>query len=329
MKVRIYGAKQDEIAFYETIREQYPVEPVFAGEILTMDTVDQTRGFEAVWILTMCKITREVAFALKENGVKYVVTRSAGWDHMDLAAMKEAGLKGANVPFYSPRAISEHAILTALSILRCGKKQQHMIEAGNFTLAGVLGKELNTMTAGVVGTGRIGYETISFLKGFGCRVLAYDLYENEPTAKLAEYVPLNTLFSQADIVFFHCPLTEEYYHLLNREAIAGMKDGVYIVNNARGGLVEAEAVLEGLESGKIAGFGFDVYENENVFLRKSGVKRESLDPVFQRLLAREDTIYTAHTGFYTDKAIESMIEVTLENLKEYAQTGNCRNELVK
>lgn len=327
MKVRIYGAKPDEIAFYHTMQDQYPVEPVFAREILSMETVSRTKGFEAVWILTVCKITEEVARALKENGVKYVVTRSAGYDHMDLNAMRVQGLKGANVPYYSPKAISEHAILTALSILRYAKKQQRMVAGGNFTLEGIQGRELNSMTAGVIGTGRIGCETISFLKGFGCRVLAYDVFENERARSMAQYVPLEELFSSSDIVFLHCPLTEENYHLLDEAALEQMKDGVYIVNNARGGLVDHRAVLKGLKSKKVAGFGFDVYEEEAAFLRKKDVKAEQYDPVFRELLEQENAVYTAHTGFYTDKAIESMILVTLENLKEYAMTGSCRNEL--
>ena len=329
MKVRVYGAKEEEIAYSESLRPGYPLELTYAREILGPDTVGQTKGYEAVWIVTACRITEEVARHLRENGVKYVVTRSAGYDHMDLAAMKQWGLKGANVPFYSPWAISEHAILTALSLLRLAKKQQKKIVAGDYTLAGVQGRELHTMTAGVVGTGRIGYETISYLKGFHCQVLACDPHENERTARIARYVPLEVLLSQADMVFFHCPMTADNYHLLNTDTIAKMKDGVYVVNNARGGLIDHAAMLEALKSGKVAGFGFDVYENETAFLRKKDVKEEQLDPVFAGLLSLDNVIYTAHTGFYTDKAIESMIQMTMDNLGQYANDGSCRNELVK
>lgn len=329
MKVRVYGAKEEEIAYSESLRLGYPLELAYAKEVLGPDTVDLTRGYDAVWIVTACKITEAVARRLQENGVKYVVTRSAGYDHMDLAAMKQYSLRGANVPFYSPWAISEHAILTALSLLRLAKKQQKKIAAGDYTLAGVQGKELHTMTAGVVGTGRIGYETISYLKGFHCQVLASDPYENERTARIAQYVPLEELLAQADIVFLHCPMTADNYHLLNADTIGKMKDGVYVVNNARGGLIDHAAMLEALKGGKVAGFGFDVYENETAFLRKKDVKPEQLDPVFAELLSMDNVIYTAHTGFYTDKAIESMIQVTMDNLGQYAKDGCCKNELVK
>ena len=143
MKVRVYGAKEEEIAYSESLRPGYPLELTYAKEVLGPDTVELTKGYDAVWIVTACKITEAVARSLQENGVKYVVTRSAGYDHMDLAAMKQYGLRGANVPFYSPWAISEHAILTALSLLRLAKKQQKKIAAGDYTLAGVQGKELH------------------------------------------------------------------------------------------------------------------------------------------------------------------------------------------
>lgn len=329
MNIRVYGVQADELPFYEAARTKYNFAFTFGPEKLSLETVHLTRGFEALIIMTSDKITPELAAALQKNGVRFLGTRSAGTDHIDVAAVRTNGLRVANVPFYSPNAIAEHTILLALNVLRHSKREERMTARGDFSMAGLKGRELGQMTAGVFGTGRIGIETIKLLHGFGCRVLACNPHHYAAAEPYCEYREEDMLFREADILFLHCPLEADNRHMINRETIGRMKDGAYLINTARGGLVDHPAVLDALKSGKLAGFGFDVYEGEAAFLRKNIGMDAVGNPVFRELLENENTCYTAHVAFYTYTAIESMIRVTLDNLKEFEQTGECRNEVFK
>ena len=184
---------------------------------------------------------------------------------------------------------------------------------------------MGQLTAGVLGTGRIGRTTMSILKGFGAKVLGWDPYPNMAAAELCDYVDRDELLKRSDIVFLHCPLTDDNYHVIEENALTMMKQGAFLVNTARGGLVDHTAVLKALESGKLGGFAFDVYENEATFVREKKSMSEIKDPVFEALLAQENAIYSPHVAFYTDGAVNNMIEITLDNLREYQATGKCKN----
>ncbi len=327
MKIRVYGVQADERPYYREVQKRYGFDLTFASEILSADTVHLTKGFDGLIIMTNCKISGDVARALKQNGVRFLATRTAGTDHIDVAAVHENGLSIANVPSYSPNAIAEHTVMTALNLLRHTKRSARKIDIGDFTMTGLKGRELGSMTAGVWGVGQIGLATMRLLNGFGCRVLSYGTHPSEEAAKYSAPVTTDILLKESDIIFLHCPLRAQNYHMIDRPAITQMKDGAFLVNTARGGLVDAEAVLAALQEGKLAGYGFDVYETEAAFLRKNIGLAAVEDQVFRALLDRDDVIYTAHVAFYTDTAIESMISVTLDNLKEYELTGTCRNEV--
>lgn len=329
MKVLVFCKRDDEQQFFKKYSMDKNLDLSFVSGPLTADNIEMTKGYEAIWILTTCKITAEIAKILKNNGIKYIVSRAAGTDHIDVKALAENGIKAANVPFYSPNAISEHTVLLALSILRNLHREINMVANGNFRLDGLKGRELRTMKVGVFGTGRIGFETIKILKGFGCEVLAYDIYPQEKVKEYASYESRDTLFKECDMLLFHCPLTDDNYHMVNKDTIGMMKDGVYLINTARGGLFDYDAVLEGLKGGKISALGFDVYENERTFLRKDMGDKKIEDDTFNELLSMENVIFTAHMSFYTDKAIESMIETAMNNLDEYEKTGKCKFEIVK
>lgn len=184
------------------------------------------------------------------------------------------------------------------------------------------------MKIGVFGTGRIGRETIKLLNAFGAHVLAYDIYENDVVKSICKYEKKDAILAEADAIILHCPLTEESYHFIDRDAISAMKDGVYIINTARGGLVDAESVLEGIKNKKIAGYGFDVYEYENIYIRKKFDLSLLDDDILKELLEKENVIYSSHMAFYSDKAIENLICVSVENIHEYFLTGKCKNEVV-
>lgn len=327
MHIRVYGVQKDELPIYKEAEKTYGFTFEFADAPLTAANADLTAGSEGLIILTNCGITEEVAAILEKQGVKYIAARSAGADHIDLEAAHRHGLKCANVPFYAPEAISEHTVLVALLLLRNWKKSEAKVAAGDYTMAGLKGRQLGQMKAGVFGTGRIGRTTMAILKGFGAEIVGADPYPNKAAEEYCTYVSNEELLKTSDIIFLHCPLTDDNYHLINAETIAMMKDGAYLVNTARGGLVDYAAVLDALKSGKLAGFSFDVYENEAAFVRKKKTMEEINDPVFQELIARPDVNYSPHIAFYTDGAIYSMIDVSLKNLKEYEETGACRNEV--
>ncbi|WFR55550.1 NAD(P)-dependent oxidoreductase [Anaerocolumna sp. AGMB13025] len=202
-----------------------------------------------------------------------------------------------------------------------------MVSQFDFTLNGLKGRELRNMTVGVIGTGRIGAETIKNLTGFGCNILAYDLYENKAVAGQVTYSGLDQVLTESDILILHCPLTKENEKLINSDTLARMKDGTVLINTARGGLMDYEAVLGAIENGKLSAAAFDVYDSETNYIRKK-VNPDSFESeTLKKLMEKENVIYTAHMSFYTDTAIENMILTTFDNLMEYETKGVCSNEI--
>lgn len=327
MKVLLFHVNQDEIGYIKACNEKFHFDLAFADFDFNGAEPERFTGFDAVWITTNCKVTKEKAEVLKKAGVPYIVSRAAGIDHLDLAAMKDNNIKGANVPRYSPGAIAEHTVCLVLMCLRKMKRELNMIRQFDFTLNGLKGRELRNMTVGVIGTGRIGAETIKNLTGFGCNILAYDLYENKAVAGQVTYSGLDQVLTESDILILHCPLTKENEKLINSDTIARMKDGTILINTARGGLMDYEAVLGGIENGKLSAAAFDVYDKETNYIRKK-VNPDSFESeTLKKLMEKENVIYTAHMSFYTDTAIENMILTTFDNLKEYETKGICSNEL--
>lgn len=328
IKVLVFGEEQEE---REDIRRRLDIPQIskvdFAEGVLTSENASQTKGYELVWLITNSIIGEKESAELERYGVKYIVTRSAGFDHLDISALKRHNICAANVPEYSPGAISEHTVLLLLAMIRQLKRQIQMTESGNFTLNGILGKELADMTVGIIGAGRIGSRTIQILRGFGCTILVYTLYPDDSLASMVTYTNRDDLLEHSDAVIFHCPLTGDNYHELNQETIDKMKKGAVLINTARGGLVDARAVLDSLEKGKLGGFAFDVYENEDKYIRTVDPKYD--DEIFWKLTRRDDVIYTAHTAFYTKEATEQLIRVTVENVISYASHRCCRNEITE
>ena len=327
MKVLLFNVNKDEMEYVYECNKKFQLDITLAGFDFNAAGSEYFLGYDAVWITTNCRVTRDKAELLKKAGIRYIVSRAAGTDHMDLAAMKEAGIKGANVPRYSPGAIAEHTVCLALMCLRKMKREQRMVDRYDFTLTGLKGRELRNMTVGVIGTGNIGAETIKALSGFGCRINAHDLYKNRDIAGLVTYTELDELIGTSDIIILHCSLTRENEGLIGSAAISRMKDGVVLINTARGGLMDYDAVLAGIESGKISAAAFDVYDNETPFIRKKVTEAEFAGTTFQKLLEKENVIYTAHMSFFTDTAVENMILTTYENLHAYEVSGECGNEI--
>ena len=205
------------------------------------------------------------------------------------------------------------------------KKLSHQ----DFTLQGVQGKELGSMTLGLFGTGKLGIKTAEILHAMGCTILASSPHEKEEAKPYVTYTTQDEVFRKADLLFFHCVLNDATRQMVNRESIAKMKDGVYLVNTARGGLVDFEAVLDGLKSGKIAGFASDVYDKEAPFIRKDLTGEKLEDPVLAELLSREDVILTPHVAFFTETSVSNLIRLSLESLIEFETTGECEREVYR
>lgn len=333
MKVMVFCATDDEKVLYEKYSNSR-LELSYTKEALTFDNADMyLRGMQAIIILTRCIINEHMASILKKNGIKYVITRSAGYDHIDVKSLNINGIKVANVPRYSPNAISEYVCMMVLMLLRNERRQLKYIENGDFSLREVRGRELKNLCVGVVGTGRIGACTVKLLHGFTSNILSYDLYENEEISHITQYVSLDELYRKSDIIIYHCPLTSKNYHMVDKNAINNMKDGVILINPARGGLWDFEAIEAGISGGKIQSASSDVYENEKEYLRKTNglseewIKESPSNAAFYRLLQNDKFIYSAHTAFYTDTAIENMIETAISNICEYNENNTCSNEI--
>lgn len=326
MKLWIASHREDETQIYEEENGRFGFDLTFDQSALTPDMAGRLRGYDAVAVTTNCRIDERMCRLLSGDGVRYILTRSTGTDHLDLEAIHRCGLMAANVPGYSPNAISEHTILLVLMLLRKMRRQMEKIRQHDFRLEGIRARQLSGLTVGVIGAGRIGATTIGLLAGFGCRILVNDLYQNEQVKKMAAYVSLNELLAGSDIIILHAPMIEANYHLIGEEQIEAMKDGAYLVNPARGGLVDTEAVCRGLEKGKIGGFAFDVYENENATQRKDLRGKELGDPLLEKLLSMDTVVYTSHTAFYTDDAIRAIARSTLQNLEDFRKNGRCINQ---
>lgn len=293
----------------------------------TLDNVDKLRGCEGFLFSPFKNDGDEFWKKVAEAGVKYVVTCSAGYDHFDLDAMKKYGLKAANVPFYSPNAISEHAVMLLLGLLRHFRSQIKNVEAYDMSLDGLMGSEVRNQVIGIVGAGRIGSTTIKILSGFGPKkIYVSDNNERDDVKQYAEYLSLDELYQKCDVIIYHCAYSEDNHHMVNKDTIAKMKKGVLLINVARGGLFDAYAVLDGLKSGQLGGVALDVIEGEEILRKHKG---ENDLPILDELMKYSNFLFTMHTAFYTDEADRNQSDTTLENFNEYRLTGQCKFELIK
>ena len=318
MKVTVYNCREfDEKEMFKKYGEELGVELVLCPDAPDMENIALTKGSECVDIITS-KMTRELLEGLAANGVRYLVTRTIGYDHIDVDAAKELGITVANAP-YGPHGVADYAVMLILMSIR---KMKRIIERTNiqdYSLKGIQGRELKDLTVGIIGTGRIGRTVIQNLSGFGCRLLAYDLYENDDVKQYAEYVTLDEMWQQADVITLHAPLTDDNHHMIGRETIAKMKDGVVIVNTARGGLIDSEALIEGIESGKIGAAGLDVVENEfglYYYDRKSDVLNNRELAILRGF---PNVTVTHHMAFYTDECVKTVVRDSLMGCKLFLE----------
>ena len=243
MKVLAYHVREDEMEAFKKYSEQYGHEVTTTPQPFSPETAHMAEGYEGISIVGNCIATREALEKIASYGIKYVASRTAGYDNIDLKACKELGIKATNVPAYSPNSVSEFTVGLTIALTRKINQAIKRVEVQNYGLKGLIGIELRNLTIGVIGTGRIGFNVIKAFSGFGGRIIAHDIFQNKEVEKYAEYKSFDEVLAEADIITLHCPLTEDNYHMINDETIAKMKDGVIIVNAARGALIDAEALI--------------------------------------------------------------------------------------
>jgi D-lactate dehydrogenase len=328
MKTALFSTKPYDRQFFEAINQTFGHELVFFEPRLTLETSPLAAGFPAVCAFVNDELNAPVLAMLARQGIRLIALRSAGFNHVDLAAAKELGLTVLRVPAYSPYAVAEHTVALMLALNRRIHRAYNRVREGNFALDGLLGFDLHGLTVGVIGTGKIGQIVAHIMQGFGCHLLAYDLYPSaEAKAAGVQYVTLPELFSQADIISLHCPLTPENYHLINPATLSQMKPGVMLINTSRGALIDTLAVIEALKSGQVGNLGLDVYEEESDLFFEDLSGRVIQDDIFARLLTFPNVIITGHQAFFTRNALERIAEVTLTNISDFERGVASANEV--
>lgn len=317
MKLLFFGTKSYDRKSFERELKDYPsIKVDFTETNLTPMTAALARGYDAVCAFVNADISAMTLEVLRGLGVGLVLMRCAGFDAVNVDFAKSLGMRVTRVPAYSPEAIAEHAMGLALTANRRIHKGYNRVRENNFSLAGLVGETLHGKTAGIVGTGRIGAALCRICKGFGMTVLGADLYPNQALVDVEhvvdEYVEYDELYRRADLISLHAFLNEDSYHMINDETIAQMKDGVIFVNTGRGGLVDTEALIRGILSGKIGAAGLDVYEEENpnVYQDRAG---EVIDSPTARLCSFPNVVLTSHQAFFTHEALSQIARVTLDN----------------
>ena len=325
IKVAFFDVKAYDKPSFEQYGRAHDISFRYLETKLNEDTVELARGCDAVCVFVNDTVNAAVIDRLYEYGIRLIALRSAGYNNVDLQAAF-GKIHVVHVPAYSPYAVAEHAIALLLTSVRRIHKAYNRTREFNFSLNGLTGFDFHGKTVGVIGTGKIGRIFIDICRGFGMNVIAYDLFPVKDSG--ITYVSLDELLEKSDIISLHCPLTDSTRHMINADAIGKMKKGVVIVNTSRGGLIDAEALLEGIKARKIGAACLDVYEEEaDVFFEdRSGHILN--DDLLSRLISMPNVIVTSHQAFLTEEALSSIAETTVKNILScFEQDGMCDNEL--
>lgn len=328
MNIAFFSTKPWVRAAFEPLLSDSALEPSWFEPRLNLETASLAAGHSVVCVFVNDLLDAPVLRKLASSGVKLVALRCAGFNNVDLKAAGNCGISVVRVPAYSPYAVAEHALGLMLCLNRRYHRAWARVREGNFSLDGLLGFDMHGKTVGIVGTGRIGQVLATMLKGFGCRVLAYDTLPNaELAANGVVYVDLATLYRESDIVSLHCPLVPETHHLIDEQALANMKRGVMLVNTSRGALVETDAAIDALKSGHIGYLGLDVYEEEQDLFSQDWTDQVIQDDAFVRLESFPNVLITAHQAFFTKEAVGNIAETTLGNIRTWIASGTSPNLL--
>ena len=327
IKIAFFDTKEYDKKIFNQYNKDYGYDITYFETTLNAETAPLTKGFDAVCVFVHDKVDKKTLKILKENGIKLIALRCAGFNNVDLE--NKGDIRVVRVPQYSPYAVAEHAVALLLNITRKLYKSYQRTRKYNFTLDGLLGFDIHGKTVGVIGTGKIGKVFIKIMKGFGTNVIAYDLYQDEKASKELgfEYVDLDELYAKSDIISLHCPLTPETEKIINSQSIKKMKKGVILINCSRGKLIDTKSLIKEMETGKIGGVGLDVYEDEDEFFLRDMSNSYKRDNNLSILLSMPNLIITSHQAFFTSEALNKIASDTCKNIQQICKDEECENEL--
>lgn len=310
--ITIYGCEQDEAVLFREKASRFGIVPIITPAPVSETNIELAFGNRCISVSHKTQIPNSVLHALSRAGVAYISTRSSGKNHIEVDFARRVGICVENV-VYSPASVADYTLMLTLMAVRNAKSTICRANMCDFRLNVVRGKELRDTTIGVVGTGRIGAAVMDRLRGFGCNILAYD---HHPKTS-ANYVPLDELLAQSDIVTLHTPLNAQTYHLLNRQRIERMKSGAFIINTGRGSLLDTEALISALERGRLGGAALDVLEGEEGIFYADYTKKPLESNLLLRLQKLPNVLITPHTAYYTDHALGDTIENSIINCLKF------------
>lgn len=328
MKVAVFSSKPYDQEYFEKYKENYSCDLIYFETALNVHTAELTKGFDVACIFVNDRADKQAIKVLAKNGIRLLALRCAGYNNVDLKTAKANHIKVVRVPAYSPEAVAEHSIALILTLNRKTHKAYNRIREGNFSLNNLMGFNLQNKTIGVIGTGKIGATFCKTIKGFGCKIIAYDLY---PSAELIElgvdYQPLDEVFKNADIISLHCPLNPDTKHIIDERSLSLMKDGVMIINTSRGALIETADVIVGLRNKKVGYLGLDVYEQEENLFYKDLSESIIQDDMILRLNSFPNVLITSHQAYFTKEAMSEITTTTLDNIKAFENEEDLKNKV--
>ncbi|MCW8107566.1 2-hydroxyacid dehydrogenase [Alteromonas ponticola] len=315
MKVAVFSTKSYEKALLAKVSETSELKFTYFTHSLNAITATLGDKFEAICVFVNDDVNSQVVNMLAKQNIRHIALRCAGYNNVDIETASRNGIRVSRVPSYAPEAVAEHAVALIMTLNRKIHKAYNRIREGNFELNGLMGFNLKNKRVGVIGTGHIGKALVTIMRGFGCEVICCDPVPSPEIMDMGvTYVDLDRLLTQSDIVSLHCPLNEKTYHLINQTSISRMRDGVMLINTSRGGLVDSQAVIKGLKSGKIGYLGLDVYEMESDLFFENRSTEIIGDDVFERLATFHNVIITGHQGFFTLEAMNEIASTVVANL---------------
>lgn len=326
MKIYAFEVRGDERKDFEAVKKELDIELECTPEGLTLENAGLADGCDGVTVLGQYHYGKEMLDDLKERGVRYLATRTIGYNHIDIAYAKKIGIHVCNA-VYGPNGVADYTVMMILLCLRHYKPALWRTNVNDYSLEGLQGRELKDLTVGILGTGRIGYTVMKNLSGFGCRLLAYDVYQNDAVKEIAEYVDLDTIYKECDVISLHMPLMDAAYHLVNKESIAKMKENVVLINCARGELMKIEDLIEGIENKKIGALGLDCMEYEERIIHQNLKKDIISNREMAYLRQFPNVVHTQHMAFYTDAAVRSMVYGSIRGICDMHQGKEIANQL--
>ncbi|MBD3404099.1 2-hydroxyacid dehydrogenase [candidate division GN15 bacterium] len=330
MKVAVFSTKSYDRQFLALANESAGHTLEFFPNRLEPRTSRLAEGFDAVCAFVNDDLSEEVINKIAGHGIRLIALRCAGFNNVDLEAAEKRGLTILRVPAYSPYAVAEHTLALILALNRRVHRAYNRVREGNFSLENLLGFDLRGRTIGVIGTGTIGAAVVHILRGFDCRLLAYDVVENEECKKMGvEYVEMSQLFAESHIITIHCPLTPDTHHLIDDQALDQMQDGVMLINTSRGAIIDTQAVIRGLKTRRLGYLGLDVYEEEGDLFFKDLSETVIQDDTFARLLTFPNVLITGHQAFFTRDALTSIAETTINNISDFEKDQVKEGNLVR